>query len=134
VETAVVETAVVETAVVETAVVETAVVETAVAEAAVVEAAAVEAAAVEAATVPTTMVLRLAGTGRHEDRRSGKEQQSAEREYFPKHGYASSSDPGRKRLHHNRDARSSSYVAHAATCSPPKQGPCQRCDLRCFAS
>src|SRR5437870_8726468 len=61
------------------------------AEAAVVEAAAVEATAVEAAAVATaTMVLRLAGTGRHEDCRPGKEQQAAEQECFPKHGCASS--------------------------------------------
>jgi hypothetical protein len=38
-----------------------------------------EAASVEAAAVATaTTVLRLAGTGRHEDCRPGKEQQAAE--------------------------------------------------------
>jgi hypothetical protein len=50
-----------------------------------------------------TMVLRLAGTGRHEDCRPGKEQQAGERECFPKHDCASSSDAGRERLHRNRD-------------------------------
>src|SRR5207244_13289675 len=90
----------------------------------------VEAAAVEAATVPATMVLRLAGTGRNEDGRPGKEHWAGEGECFPKHGYASSADAGRERLHHNRDARSSSYIAHAVACSPLKRRPCQRCDLR----
>jgi hypothetical protein len=41
---------------------------------------------VEAAAVATaTMMLRLAGTGRHEDHRPGKEQQAAEQDCFPKH-------------------------------------------------
>ena len=56
------------------------------------------------------VVLGLAGTRRHEDCRSGKEQQTAERECFPKHGCASSSDAGREWLDRNRDA-------HALTCS-----------------
>jgi hypothetical protein len=112
--------AVMEAATVETPVVEAAaVMEAATVEAAAVRAAAVEAAAVEPAAMTTaamataTAVLRLAGTGRHEDCRYGKEQPAAEHECFPKHGCASSSDGGRERLHHNRDANSSSYIAHA---------------------
>src|SRR5260370_1116119 len=47
----------------------------------------VEAAGEGAAKVTTaTTVLRLAGTGRHEDCCPGKEQQAAEQECFPKHG------------------------------------------------
>jgi hypothetical protein len=102
VEAAVVEAAVVEAAMVETAVIEVAVVETAVVEAAVAEAAVVEAAAVAA----TNVVLRLAGTGRHEDCCPRKEQQAAEQEWFPKHDCASSSDAGREWIQRNRDPRS----------------------------
>jgi hypothetical protein len=101
---------------------------------AMVEAAVVEAAVAEAAVEAATMVLRQAGTGRNEDCRPGKEQQAAERECFPKHGYASSSGAGRERLHHNRDARSSSYIAHAVTGLSLKQGPFRRCELYRFAS
>jgi hypothetical protein len=56
-------------------------------EAAVVEAALVETTTMEAATMEAAAtVLRLAGAGRHEDCRPGKEQQAAEQECFPKHG------------------------------------------------
>jgi imidazoleglycerol phosphate synthase glutamine amidotransferase subunit HisH len=74
----VVKAAMVEAAMVEAAVVEAAMVEAAVVTAAVVEAAVVTAAVVEAAVVAAAAtVLRLPGTGRHEDCCSGKEQQAA---------------------------------------------------------
>jgi hypothetical protein len=116
-EAATVETPMVEAAaVMEAATMEAATMEAATVGATAVEAATMEAAAVTTATVATaTMVLRLARTGRHEDRGRGKEQPAAEQECFPKHGSASSSDGGRERLHHNRDAKSWSYIAHALT-------------------
>jgi hypothetical protein len=114
--------AVMEAATVEAPVVEAAaVMEAAAVEAAAVATAAVEAAAVEPAAMATAamttapVVLRLAETGRHKDCRCGKEQPAAEQECFPKHGSASSSDGGREWLHHNRDAKSWSYIAHALT-------------------
>jgi hypothetical protein len=56
---------------------------------------AVEAAMAEAAVVEgATMVLCLAGPGRHENGRPRKEQGPAERDCFPKHDCASSADAG----------------------------------------
>jgi hypothetical protein len=77
-------------------------------EAATVTTAAMTTAAMTTATV--TAATGLGGTRRYEDRRSGKEQQAAERECFAKHDCASSSDAGREQLHHNRGAETRSLT------------------------